>query len=318
MVGLASITDDRALLFPQGIAMAWGVWTAARPDWCRMGVRFAFVPTACATAGVWCAGATSSRVIAEWAALSAAAALMAVTRTPLGPAVAAAVLPAVAGVHSWTYPLAVLVTTLVVLAGRPAGERCLRAAPRPFAAGPASDLTPGLVLVWGIAASWVWIVAALGLPATAMAPPLLAALFESVVSGPPGWRQSLRVTVVIVTVWVAGAAATTLAPSLALAGVLSLGAAALLMTVSRVSYSPVAAMALVPLVRGPFHGPSALISGGAGLLVAVLVLSICGAAAHSALGRLRLTSSRDEDGETSLGATGLRHAVETPIAGSEP
>jgi hypothetical protein len=35
-------------------------------------------------------------------------------------------------------------------------------------------------------------------------------------------------------------------------------------------------------------------------------------------GRLRLTSSGEDDGETSLGATGLRHAVDTPIPGSDP
>jgi hypothetical protein len=77
-------------------------------------------------------------------------------------------------------------------------------------------------------------------------------------------------------------------------------------------------MALVPLVRGPLETPGELISGAAGLALAILVLFSCGAAAHCALGRLRLTSPGEDDGETSLGATGLRHAVDTPIPGSDP
>src|SRR5882724_4959190 len=91
MVGIAAVTGDHALLFPQGIAMAWGVW----------------------------------------AALTTAIAVMAVSRTAIGPALAAGVLPAVAGVHSWTYPLAVLVTTVVVLAGRPMGNRRPQPEPAP-------------------------------------------------------------------------------------------------------------------------------------------------------------------------------------------
>jgi hypothetical protein len=320
MVGIASVTGDHALLFPQGIAMAWGVWAAARPDWCRMGIRFALVPTICAIGGVWFTEVGVSRLVAEWAALTTAIAVMAVSRTAIGPALAAGVLPAVAGVHSWTYPLAVLVTTVVVLAGRPIGNRRPQPAPPPpVAAGPGpEELVLGLVLVWGIAAAWFWIVAAVGLPAAAAAPPLLAALFESVVGAPPGWRKSLRVSAVTVTVWVTGAVATSLAPSLAIAGVASMGVAALVMTVSQVSYSPAVAMALVPLLRGPLGAPGELISGAAGLVLAILVLFSCGAAAHRALGRLRLTSSGEDDGETSLGATGLRHAVDTPIAGSDP
>lgn len=316
MAGIASVTGDHALLFPQGIAMAWGVWAAARPDWCRMGIPFALVPTICAIGGVWFTEAGVSRLVAEWAALTTAIAVMAVSRTAIGPALAAGVLPAVAGVHSWTYPLAVLVTTAVVLAGRPMVNRRPQPASPP-GPGP-EELVPGLVLVWGIAAAWFWIVAAVGLPAAAAAPPLLAGLVESVVSASPGWRKSLRVSAVTLTVWVTGAAATSLAPSLAVAGLASMIVAALVMTVSQVSYSPAVAMALVPLVRGPPGTPGELISGAAGLALAILVLFSCGAAAHWALGRLRLTSSGEDEGETSLGATGLRHAVDTPIPGSDP
>ncbi|MDN4517456.1 hypothetical protein JN086_04200 [Mycolicibacterium austroafricanum] len=109
MLGLGYWLGDRALIFPEGAALAFGVLVAGNPDWVRSRWRLVMLPTVCAVAGVVLADVALPGSAAELVALGFSVAVAQAFGGRLGPVVSAAVLPVVFGVTSWTYPVTVAV-----------------------------------------------------------------------------------------------------------------------------------------------------------------------------------------------------------------
>ncbi|HEY4019732.1 MAG TPA: hypothetical protein VGM75_13640 [Pseudonocardiaceae bacterium] len=120
MLAIAGLSGAHAVLFPEGIALAFGVWVMRRPQWCESRSRLALAPVLCGAGGLAAADLARNRLTAELLALAVAGVVLFLLPARIGPALSAAVLPAVFQVHSWVYPVSVLAIALVVAVGSPA------------------------------------------------------------------------------------------------------------------------------------------------------------------------------------------------------
>jgi hypothetical protein len=289
MTGVAQLTGLRSLLFPEGVALAWGAWAMGRGDWCRLGPRLVLAPVLCAACGLAAAILLPFRLAAELAALSAAFVVLAALRAWVGPALSAAVLPAVAGIHSWAYVLSVATITAVIGGGilirdrRPVPSQS--PAPRPSAPAARAASPARMLMTWAIAAAWLAIAAGLALPLAASAPPLLVAAFEWINGqGRRDAREGIRVTAALTVTWTIGAVIAWHVPSITAAGTASLLAAAAVIGVARVTFAPLLAIALVPLVLGAPATPAGVLEGTCAVTLAVAVLFLSGSLARMSPG----------------------------------
>jgi hypothetical protein len=307
MVGCAQATGQRAIMFPEGVALAFGVWVVGRADWCASRPRLVLAPLLCASCGVLMTHLLTDRLPAELAALSCAVLILLAMPSQVGPALSAAVLPAVFDVRSWIYPLAVLAVTLVVAAGQSMLQRGAARARerRSVRRWPVAQV----LRFWALAALWLAVVTALGLPTVAAAPPLLVSALEWLLTGSGvGWRTGWQRGVLLVLAWTAGSVAAWQIPSPSGAAACACLFAAALMWLARVPHAPILAMALVADVAGPAHSWSQTVRGAASIAVAISVLYLMGAAGRGRATRDR-PGSRTVDRRMSLGATGLRHLI---------
>jgi hypothetical protein len=313
MVGVAEVAGDRSLLFPEGAALAWGAWAMGRQDWRRLGPRLAITPALCAVCGVAATILLPTRLTAELIALTAAVAIIAALRAQVGPALSAAVLPAVAGIGSWWYVLSVCVVAAVVLGGTLARERFAR--PAPEEPDPPSDPRSGggagrLLVTWAVSAAWLSVAVGLALPLAASAPPLLASAFEWVSGGKRGnARAGARLGVVLTVAWAAGAVVAWYVRPAAAGAAIALVIAAIVMGASRVMHPPAVAVALVPLVLGPPAAWGGLLAGACSVAAAVTVLYASGSAGLRLAAGLRWPRPCGR-ARMSQGATGLRQPIE--------
>ncbi|HEY2695657.1 MAG TPA: hypothetical protein VGJ45_09330 [Pseudonocardiaceae bacterium] len=282
----AELSGQRAVLFPEGIALVFGAWVMRRADWSESRLRLVLALVLCATCGLAAANLAPNRLLAELCALAAAGVVLFLLPARVGPALSAAVLPTVFQIHSWLYPLSVLVIAMVVAAGLRAGEP-----DRDQLAGSGVVRWPGR---WFgacllICAGWLVVVALVRLPAVAAAPPLLVSALELMLGKPVAAREIIVRAVFVALAWVIGAlAAWRLHPEV-LAGCVAVALASALLWFGRTAHAPVLAMALVPEVAGPPATWTALGLGALAIVVAIAVLYLLGTAAS----RSRLTLSRE-------------------------
>jgi uncharacterized membrane protein YoaK (UPF0700 family) len=309
MVGVAEASGDRSVLFPEGAALAWGAWAMGRQDWRRLGPRLAITPALCAVCGVAATILLPSRLTAELTALTAAIAIIAALRAQVGPALSAAVLPAVAGIRNWWYVLSVCVIAAAVLGGALAREHLMR----PASKGPDPPSGSGagrLLITWTVTAAWLSVAAGLALPLAASAPPLLASAFEWVNSGKRGdARAGSRHGVVLMVAWTAGAVAAWHVRPPAASAAIALVIAAIVMGASRVMHPPAVAVALVPLVLGPPATWGGLVAGACSVAAAVTVLYASGSAGLRLAAGQRWPRPPSGREHMSQGATGLRQPI---------
>ena len=224
MLGLAYGLGERALVFPEGAALAFGVLVAGNPDWTRSRWRLVLLPTSCALAGTLLAQTALPRSAAVVIAVAIAVAAAQAAGGRLGPVVSAAALPVVFGGASWIYPIsvaaicAVLAVATRVPGVRPAevGVEGLRPTPRwPRA---------GLTLFAAVAAAWIVIAGpVLALPPTVLAPPLLVATLEWSVRGAHPPMVAVKRWTLLVSAAAVGAVASALCPPIE-SGAIAVGA----------------------------------------------------------------------------------------------
>jgi hypothetical protein len=272
MLGCVQLTGQRALLFPEGVALAFGVWVLRRPEWCESTIRLVLAPVLCALGGTLAAILIPQRILAELAALTFACVILFALPARIGPALSAAVLPTVFGVHSWNYPLAVLAIAVVVLAGLLVGRRGDRSAGRNAVA---VRWAPGRFFVyWLTGAGWLIVVAATGLPAAAAAPPLLVSCLEHLVVDVPALTVAVRRGVLLTLAWTIGAIAAWQLAGPAVSGTVAVAVVLALVIVGRAPHAPVLAMALVPQVAGPPTSWPAVGEGALGVALAIIALNL--------------------------------------------
>jgi HPP family len=262
MLALASALGTHEIIFPEGAALAMGIWALGMPGWSASRWRVAVLPPAFALAGVlllrldW--SLTATAILAVTLGLLALQAL----GTRLAPALSAAVLPIVFDVQAWGYPLAVLAVSLVVAA-----------AMRP---GPAPAERYGWRVVGGI---WLvvvgWILAGgelLGLSSVALTPPLFVAALEWLGRGSLALGDGLRRWVVLVFAGLAGSVAAEVVPVAWVAGMLAVIATLAVMALLATPVPPALAIALIPLIldgSDPLSFTLAIAAGTAALYAGV-------------------------------------------------
>lgn len=279
MLAIGSAFHLPGVVFPEGAALAAGLWTLDNPVWACSRVRLMTLPPACAALGV-----TLETVVplpgglSQVAALVLGLALLQVTRSRLAPCLSAAMFPVVFGVRGWVFPAAVTAICVVIAAGHAAGHRL--AGPRTGAVAPALPprwpvaIAGRYVLLGG---AWILLVHPIpGAPAALLSPPLFVAGLEWAAGPPHAPSGGLRRWSLLTLAGLAGGAAALLSPALpspvaAATAVAAVSAAAALLGDR---HPPALAVCLIPFV---LHRPNPL-GFAASVAVTSAVLLLAGAA----------------------------------------
>ena len=238
MLALASALGTSDIIFPEGAALAMGIWVVGMPGWSASRWRVAVLPPAFALAGAVLVRLDLPTVTTAIAAVTVGLLALQLLDTRLAPALSAAVLPIVFDVRAWSYPLAVLAISLVVAAGMPRGSG-----------------RPGRWPWRVVGAGWLviatWIVAGgglLGVSSVALAPPLFVAALEWLGGASMVASVALRRWTVLVGAGLAGSAAADLVAVGWIAGTLAVVATLTLMRVMSTVVPPALAIALIPQI----------------------------------------------------------------------
>jgi HPP family len=247
MAAIGVLTGEPAVVFPEGAALAFGVWTLRVPAWCASWWRLVALPTGCAVAGLGLAVLPMPMWVAGIGAVTVALAGLQWCRSRLGPSLSAAVFPIVFDVHTWVYPVTVLAVCVALVAGGRAGrgERGERPAP------PGRWGWPAICLAWAVAVVWFAVCGLVrGVPHAAMAPPLLVSGLEWATGGPGAGRAAtgLRRWGVLTGAALIGSAAVRLCPVRWAGALAAVFLALLLLRVTGERHPPAVAIALIPVV----------------------------------------------------------------------
>jgi hypothetical protein len=264
------------VVFPEGAALAAGLWTLNNPLWACSRTRLLLLPPACAASGVALAAIPLPRGLVEIAALVLGLAVLQAARSRLAPCLSAAMFPVVFGIRSWAFPVAVAVICAVlalVHAALPGGRARHPVPPR---------LPARLVACYALAAGG-WIAAGHLLPwapAALFAPPVFVSGLEWTAGRRHSPSAGARRWLLLTAAALAGGWAALLAgplPSWA-AGSLAVLAVVLAARLLADPHPPALAVSLIPFV---LHRPDPL-TFAAAVAVTSAVLLLAGAAVTAA------------------------------------
>lgn len=302
MVGLGYGLGDRAFVFPEGAALAFGVLVVDKPDWVCSRWRLLVLPTACAVAGSALVNLPMPTPAAEVLALVFAVALMQTVKGRLGPVVSAAVLPVVFGITTWIYPVSVagIGLALVVMASLP---RLGPQGPAVAVAAPPSRWPwPALMLFLVTGVGWIVLASlVLPLPPVALAPPLLVAALEWCAQRARPPRAAVRRWALLVAAaavggfasWVSPVIHSGIAPAQVLAAsavqLAAVGVILIVLAWTGEYLYPALAIALVPTLVAPIAPWPYLLAIGIGAAALYGGATVCASAGRI----LRRVFSRD-------------------------
>lgn len=255
MVLTSELLRTPAILFPEILALLTGMWVTPRMPW---RVRRWEIPPLMTVCAVW--GAALSRwspLGTAWTiciAFAGAALLLLAVRSTLLPVLSACILPILLGEHSWVYPVAVAVMTVLLCLGQTLLERFQLRKPQT----PETWHWNGReeALRWPVAIGTVTALAAvgvsLGVPCVA-APPLAVLLSELSFRESPAAPFSMQIWAGTVCCAAAGALArwvlcVRLGLPLTVAALAASAMAMAIFALLRRPFPPSAALALLPLL----------------------------------------------------------------------
>jgi hypothetical protein len=267
MLVLARVLGTSDVIFPEGAALAMGIWVLGLPGWTASRWRVLVLPPLCAAGGVVLVGADLPRVIAAIVGVTAALLGLAAFDSRLAPALSAAVLPIVFGIDDWGYPAAVVAICAVIcalwaLVHHPAVPRLDDVLPEryPWAVATAAWF---VIVVWILCAGWL-----LELSAVVLAPPLFVSALEWLGRGELGGSDGTRRWALLVGAALAGSAALRVVSPDWVAGMLAVCVTLGLMRLLATPHPPALAIALIPQILAtaePLHY-AASVAAGAGAL----------------------------------------------------
>ena len=234
-------------IFPEGAAIARGVWVLGSPGWIVSRRHILALPPLCALLGVVIARSDLPIWSAELLGVTVALGLLQARDSRLAPSLSAAALPIVFGVEEWSYPLAVTVICAIVVAGMP----LLTPAPPPGARGRPTGRYPWSVVAgaWIAIAAWILIGGQLlALSSVALAPPLFVSALEWLGRGGCTLSRALPRLALLTGAALAGSVALQLVSIAWLAGALAIAAMLALMRLLETPHAPALAIALIPQI----------------------------------------------------------------------
>lgn len=246
MLAAGSVLRLPQVIFPEGAALAAGLWTLNSPAWACSRTRLLVLPPACAASGTVLAALPLPGGLAETTALLLGLGVLQAARSRLAPCLSAAMFPVVFGIRSWVFPVAVALICAVlalVHAALPAGRE------RP----PLPARWPARLVTGYALAAGCWVTAGHllpGAPAAMFAPPVFVSGLEWAATAHRTPAAGARRWLLLTVAAFAGAAAARLAgtlPSWA-AGAAAVAAVALAAQLLRDPHPPALAVCLIPFV----------------------------------------------------------------------
>ncbi|MFD0565044.1 hypothetical protein ACFQ2M_25895 [Kitasatospora saccharophila] len=277
MLALAVGLNQRAILFPEAIALAFGVWVMHRPAWIASPTRMVAGPVLCAVDGILVAQLFHALHWSKWAAaavaLLIALAVLQLLAAPIGPAVSAAVLPVVFSLRTWDYPLAVLCICAAIAAVMFAIEQGRAPAPAPMVAAGAWRVDRLLVL-GAVSGGWLLVSGVLlDLPPVAVAPPLMVSALEWAMLPARTLQLALKRGVLLCGGCAVGSLALWTVPQEWVGGALAVAVVCLAARYLGEPHAPAMAMALVPYVAHEENPAVAGFGAAAGTVVTYAAIS---------------------------------------------
>jgi len=292
-VMLAVAQREPAVIFPEGAALAAGIWVLGHEDWGVSPWRLAVLIPAAAAGGLGLASVGLAPWQGELVALTGMLGVLLVTRSRLAPGVSAAMIPSVFAIHSWAYPIGVLVICSGLALGlgvRARWRRTRASGPRsqdPPRSGPPTAWPARRVAVaWMLGAAWIVVAGVVGhLPAGGVAPPMFVSMVGAVAAEESAHPQAtghttgtrhllLRWGSLVVGAGAGAAIVATVGRGWVGSGLLVVAVAAMLVALRavRLRHSPAVALILVPLLVHPLApgvfvgtvalGATVLVGGG--------------------------------------------------------
>ena len=274
MLALAGAIDVHAIIFPEGAALAMGVWVLGHPGWTVSRARILALPPLCALIGVVITRSDLPTWSAELLGVTVALALLQALDSRLAPALSAAALPIVFGIDEWSYPLAVGVVCAVVVAGMP----LLTPPPDPGAREHPTGRYPWSIVAgaWLAIAAWILVGGQLlALSSAALAPPLFVSALEWLGRGGCTLADALPRLALLTGAGLAGSVALEVVSMAWLAGTLAVAATLALMRLLGTLHAPALAIALLPQILDrpdPAAFTLAIAAGASALYAGVLVV----------------------------------------------
>jgi hypothetical protein len=243
MLALASALGTHAIIFPEGAALAMGIWVVGLAGWSASRWRVALLPALFAAVGILLLRLGLAPATTAILAVSLALLGLQALGTRLAPALSAGVLPIVFDVRAWSYPVAVLAISLVIAAGMAWRHAILAPAPPEGVRRYAWRTLAGawLVITLWILAGGAW----LALASVALAPPLFVSALEWLARGTLTAPEGARRWALLVGAGLAGSGAVALVPHAWLAGALAIVATIALMRLLATPHPPALAIALI-------------------------------------------------------------------------
>jgi hypothetical protein len=187
-----------AVVFPEGAALASGIFVLGQRDWAASPGRLVVVVPLAALLGVALARSSLAPWAAELVVLAVVLAGLRLVRSRLAPALSAALIPSVFHVTSWVYPAAVAVVAGSLAGGLLVGHQRRRAGgqgatSRSARSGPGGFPLRGLLAAAAVGGALVLVGGALGrAPEGLIAPPMFVSMLELVAGDqrlPGRWDQ---------------------------------------------------------------------------------------------------------------------------------
>ena len=107
--GLSTLPGWGFLLFPELGPLAATVLSRPNGRWASSPWQLVGVPTAAAVCGLWVSNHVAIESLALLLAVLMARLLLSLLRSSLAPALSAAALPVILGIHSWAYPVQIAI-----------------------------------------------------------------------------------------------------------------------------------------------------------------------------------------------------------------
>jgi hypothetical protein len=278
MAVASTVAGQRDFIFPEGAALALGIGVLRIPDWSTSRWRIATLPPACAVIGHMLSVIDGPPWALEITGLTAALLLLQCLGSRIAPAISAAALPVVFGVHSWAYPVVVLATCLVVIAALPPDN------------GGATTAAEGswpratAFRFWLITCAWIGVAdPMLSLPAAALAPPLFVSALEWINTPGRSFAGGIRRYALIGAAAIAGVVAAQVSPAEGIAAPTAVAMTLVLMNITHCWHAPALAISLVPGIAAGVS-PASFIAGiGVGAAALYLAASTVGGAHQSSM-----------------------------------